>query len=109
MDHPEVFGLVADHSGDKGFDKIYTDELRRLPDLLASVDFAALVAEGRLHGLHEASYQTLGRFLLDRGVLARLPEGQGAAAYAERNRIKTLLHPGGMGEAFKVLVQEKRP
>jgi len=78
-------------------------------DLTASVDFAALVAEGRLHGLHEASYQTLGRFLLDRGVLARLPEGQGAAAYAERNRIKTLLHPGGMGEAFKVLVQEKRP
>jgi enterochelin esterase family protein len=45
MDHPEVFGLVADHSGDKGFDKIYADELRRLPDLLASVDFAAALAD----------------------------------------------------------------
>jgi len=45
MDHPQVFGLVADHSGDKGFDKIYTDELRRLPDLLTSVDFAAALAD----------------------------------------------------------------
>jgi enterochelin esterase-like enzyme len=23
MDHPQVFGLVADHSGDKGFDNVY--------------------------------------------------------------------------------------
>ena len=45
IDHPQVFGLVADHSGDKGFDKIYTDELRRLPDLLTSVDFAAALAD----------------------------------------------------------------
>jgi enterochelin esterase-like enzyme len=38
MDHPEVFGLVADHSGDKGFDKVYGEDLRRLPDVLAGID-----------------------------------------------------------------------
>lgn len=78
-------------------------------DLTASVDFSELEDEGRLHGLETARYGGLGRWLLDRGTLERLPAGDDAAAYAERNRIKTLLLPGGMGEAFKVLVQERRP
>ena len=45
MDHPEVFGLVADHSGDKGFDRVYGEELRRLPDVLAAIDVAAALAD----------------------------------------------------------------
>jgi enterochelin esterase-like enzyme len=45
MDHPQVFGLVADHSGDKGFDKVYADDLRRLPNLLASIDPTAALAD----------------------------------------------------------------
>lgn len=45
MDHPEVFGLVADHSGDKGFEKVYAEDLRRLPDLLAQVDAGAALAD----------------------------------------------------------------
>jgi enterochelin esterase-like enzyme len=44
MDHAEVFGLVADHSGDKGFDKVYGEDLRRLPDLLAGIDVGAALA-----------------------------------------------------------------
>ncbi|MCX6070603.1 MAG: alpha/beta hydrolase-fold protein [Chloroflexi bacterium] len=44
MDHPEVFGLVADHSGDKGFDKVYSEDLRRLPDTLAAIDVGAALA-----------------------------------------------------------------
>ncbi len=45
MDHPQVFGLVADHSGDKGFDKVYADDLRQLPDLLASDNYSAALAD----------------------------------------------------------------
>jgi enterochelin esterase-like enzyme len=45
MDHPQVFGLVADHAGDKGFDRCYGDDLRRLPDLLASIDASAALAD----------------------------------------------------------------
>jgi len=45
MDHPEVFGLVADHSGDKGFDRVYGEDLRRLPDVLARIDAAAALAD----------------------------------------------------------------
>jgi hypothetical protein len=45
MDHPEVFALVADHSGDKGFDKVYAEDLRRLPDVLARIDSAAALAD----------------------------------------------------------------
>jgi enterochelin esterase family protein len=45
MDHPEVFGLVADHSGDKGFDKVYGEDLRRLPDVLAGIDVGAALAD----------------------------------------------------------------
>ncbi|MEK7743164.1 MAG: hypothetical protein AAB578_02150, partial [Elusimicrobiota bacterium] len=52
---------------------------------------------------------TLGRFLLDRGVLDLLPRGASAEEYSERNRVKTLFHPDGMGESFKVLIQEKAP
>jgi enterochelin esterase-like enzyme len=45
MDHPEVFGLVADHSGDKGFDRVYGEDLRRLPDLLAAIDVDAALTD----------------------------------------------------------------
>lgn len=45
MDHPEVFGLVADHSGDKGFERCYADDLRRLPDVLTALDAPAALAD----------------------------------------------------------------
>lgn len=76
-------------------------------DLTASVDFASLIEEGRRHGLKDVRFCSLSRFLIERGALESLAAGDSASAYAERNRVKTLLHPGGMGEAFKVLIQEK--
>lgn len=45
MDHPQVFGLVADHSGDKGFARVYGDDLAHLPDLLARIDAASALAD----------------------------------------------------------------
>jgi len=74
-------------------------------DLTASVDFDSLKAAGNASGLIEASYTTMGRFLLSHGILDRMPEGDDA--YAERSKIKTLIHPEGMGDKFKVLIQEK--
>ncbi|MBI5597979.1 MAG: SAM-dependent methyltransferase [Elusimicrobia bacterium] len=76
-------------------------------DLTASVDFAELSRHGAGHGLKEASYSTLSSFLIDRGILSFLPKGDSAQAWAERAKIKTLFHPEGMGETFKVLIQEK--
>ncbi len=76
-------------------------------DLTASVDFDALIEAGRVAGLVDVHYSTLGRFLLDRGVLDLIPRGSSAEEYSERNRVKTLFHPDGMGESFKVLIQEK--
>ncbi|MBI3299506.1 MAG: SAM-dependent methyltransferase [Elusimicrobia bacterium] len=76
-------------------------------DLTASADFTTLEAEGRACGLETVAYTTLSSFLIDRGILDLLPKGDTPAAYAERAKMKTLFHPEGMGEAFKVLIQEK--
>jgi SAM-dependent MidA family methyltransferase len=77
-------------------------------DLTAPVDFSGLIAEGERLGLACASFTSMGRFLLDCGLLDWLPAGSDAATVTERARLKTLVHPEGMGEAFKVLVQTKR-
>ncbi|MDD5630224.1 MAG: SAM-dependent methyltransferase [Elusimicrobia bacterium] len=77
-------------------------------DLTAPVDFNALIAEGERLGLSCAAFTTMARFLLDHGILDWLPAGSDSATVAERARLKTLVHPEGMGEAFKVLVQSKR-
>jgi SAM-dependent MidA family methyltransferase len=76
-------------------------------DVTASVDFEALIREGEAAGLATESYTTMARFLLDRGILDHLPEGDALEAQRERSRIKTLFHPDGMGERYKVLVQAK--
>lgn len=76
-------------------------------DLTASVDFSDLIARGEKLGMRAAHFSTMGRFLLDRGILQRLPAGQAPADFSERNKIKTLFHPEGMGDVFKVLIQEK--
>jgi SAM-dependent MidA family methyltransferase len=76
-------------------------------DLTASADFSDLISVGENSGLATRSFATMARFLLDRGILHRLPEGGDLKALEERMRIKTLFHPDGMGEKFKVLIQEK--
>ncbi|TBR21388.1 hypothetical protein EPO15_10440 [bacterium] len=76
-------------------------------DLTASVDFRALEAAGAAAGLTTALFSPLSSFLLERGILGLMPKGDSAEAWAERAKVKTLFHPEGMGEAFKVLIQEK--
>jgi SAM-dependent MidA family methyltransferase len=78
-------------------------------DLTASADFEALVREGERSGLALESYESLSRFLLDGGIERHFAEAAGddASSYSRRAKLKTLLHPEGMGEAFKVLIQRK--
>jgi SAM-dependent MidA family methyltransferase len=81
-------------------------------DLTAHVNFTALDVWGRRGGLVRSGVTSQTNFLL---VLAR--HGNFADLYAvgateheqtaARPRFKTLIHPEGMGETFKVLVQHK--
>ena len=78
-------------------------------DLTVPVDFEAAIAAGEKAGLELDSFQSLASFLLDGGIGDWLAAaaGQDASSYKERAQIKTLVHPEGMGEAFKVLLQRK--
>ncbi|MBI4062143.1 MAG: SAM-dependent methyltransferase [Elusimicrobia bacterium] len=87
-------------------------ELTREPgarDLTASVDFEALIAAGADAGLDLESYESLSQFLIQGGLLDWIKgaAGDDSAAYRERAKLKTLIHPDGMGEVFKVLIQRK--
>ncbi len=42
---PEIFGLLADHSGDKDFAKCYGTDLLKLPGLLERFDVSAVLAD----------------------------------------------------------------
>lgn len=68
-------------------------------DITANVDFEALIRHGERLGFKMDSYSTMTRFLLDGGI--------GDFIDREPLKVKTLLHPEGMGEVFKVLVQSK--
>jgi len=45
MRHPETFGIVLDHSGDKFFEACYYPDLLRLPNLLASNDLKKMIRD----------------------------------------------------------------
>jgi len=45
IQHPEVFGLVADHSGDKFFQKCYSKELLEVPNLLRRLDLSVILKD----------------------------------------------------------------
>lgn len=78
-------------------------------DLTASADFEALVRAGERVGLAVDSYVSLSRFLMDGGIERHFAAAAGddSSSYRERAKLKTLMHPEGMGEVFKVLVQRK--
>ncbi len=87
-------------------------ELTREPgarDLTASVDFEALIGAGAAAGLGLETYESLSKFLIEGGLLAWIEAAAGddSASYRERAKLKTLIHPEGMGEVFKVLIQRK--
>lgn len=73
-------------------------------DITAPVDFQAMMVEGKRVGLEPERFETMGGFLLERGIGDWFEK---TTDYSERNRLKTLIHPEGMGEIFKVLVQSK--
>lgn len=101
----------ADPNPPRGFRRhAHTADLLDSPgrqDLTASVDFAALERAGAACGLRSSLFATLSSFLMKRGILDLLPRGDSPEAWSQRAKIKTLFHPEGMGEAFKVLIQEK--
>lgn len=75
-------------------------------DLTSHVDFSALAAVARAHGL-EADMTTQGAFLLDMGLLERAGQlGQSGDAAARENiraDVERLAGPDQMGTVFKVL------
>lgn len=58
MDHPEVFGLVGDHSGDKYFDACYRPGLPRLHRALESTpNLPKLLADPRAARPHDQAFR----------------------------------------------------
>lgn len=80
-------------------------------DLTVPADFSALIAAGETAGAPLESFESLSRFLLEGGIesFVAAAAGDDASSYKERAQLKTLIHPEGMGEAFKVLIQRKLP
>jgi SAM-dependent MidA family methyltransferase len=81
-------------------------------DLTAHVNFTALDVWGSRAGLERSGLTSQTNFLLAlarHGSFADLhaPEASEHEQTAARLRFKTLIHPEGMGETFKVLVQHK--
>ena len=70
-----------------------------LCDISAWVDFSALARAGQRAGLELAGFTTQAQWLVEGGLEQLL----GVASQADLAAIKTLLLPGEMGEAFKVM------
>lgn len=76
-------------------------------DITADVDFTQLAEAGRAAGFDDRLFCSQGIFLTHVGQAAiekRLASPDGAAA---ARSVQQLIHPGGMGEKFSVLVQTK--
>lgn len=81
-------------------------------DLTSHVDFTAIDRAGQRGGLIRTGYTTQSNFLLAIASESRLAdlEGSGLSEIEQtkaRNAFKMLIHPEGMGETFKVLIQHK--
>ncbi|MEE8201702.1 MAG: SAM-dependent methyltransferase [Candidatus Acidoferrales bacterium] len=81
-------------------------------DLTAQVNFTALETRGRELGLETLGYTPQTQFLLALARASGFADLPGADAdegkqRAARLQLKQLIHPEGMGEALKVLVQAK--
>ncbi len=111
IDYGKRFG--ASPNPPRTFYRHTTDELvtdgKGRKDITASVDFDALIDEGGRLGLGLELYGSLSRFLLEAGIADWMPSGDSVADLKARTKIKTLIHPEGMGEVFKVLIQKRSP
>lgn len=109
---PEAFepqrchGTLRAYRDHRVVDDVLSDPGRQ--DLTAHVDFAAIRAAGESEGFLSETLVPQGVFLT-RLVAAseRLPSGPGRWTPARRRQLQTLVHPGHLGRAFKVLVQRK--
>ncbi len=71
-------------------------------DMTSHVNFSVLAAYGERFGLEVVGFTNQANFLIDAGILELAKEP------SEMLKVKTLIMPGqGMGETFKVLVQQK--
>ncbi len=80
-------------------------------DLTVPADFNALIKAGNDAGAYVESFESMARFLIDGGI-EKWFEGtwdERSISFKSRAQIKTLIHPDGMGECFKVLIQRKLP
>ena len=99
-------GTLRAYRDHRVVDDVLSDPGRQ--DLTAHVDFAAIRAAGEGAGFRSEPLVPQGVFLT-RVVAASesRPGGLGPWTSARRRQWQTLVHPGHLGRAFKVLVQQK--
>jgi SAM-dependent MidA family methyltransferase len=78
-------------------------------DITAHVNFTWLISWGEQIGLHQRQFTDQTHFLMDVGKdeIERIISANPGKPDRLRQQLQTLLHPGGMGRAFKVLIQQK--
>jgi SAM-dependent MidA family methyltransferase len=80
-------------------------------DVTSHVCFTSLIHWGEQLGLKTQKFQTQAAFLLEAGILSLCTDFTNldpfSSAGRQRRAIQQLLHPYGMGEVFRVLVQAK--
>ncbi len=81
-------------------------------DLTASVNFTALIEYGKDFGFELVSYERQTSFLLRSGLIEIIAGMEAASGgtlddLKERLAIKNLFVPGGVGDNFRVLIQQK--
>lgn len=74
-------------------------------DITAHVDFTNLMNAGRSLGLEVTGFTKQSHYLIALGVLERLNNANNDIETILK--VKNLIHPEGMGEIFKVLIQHK--
>ncbi len=80
-------------------------------DITAHVEFTSLIELGEQLGLETVRFTDQTHYLLEIGapIIREIVERDAGKLSPERNAIHQLTHPGLMGRAFKVLIQQKRP
>lgn len=76
-------------------------------DITSPVDFSLLADRAAGFGLEALSCENLMNFLLRNGIGDFYSEPRDSLAVQNNLRLKTLIHPVGFGEDFKVLLQGK--
>jgi SAM-dependent MidA family methyltransferase len=79
-------------------------------DITAHVEFTSLMEHGRWCGLEPLKFTDQAHYLLEMGEseISEIVAREAGKLSRERAAIHQLIHPGLMGQAFKVLVQRKQ-